>query len=250
MGQVGFNGFEVGAEGPFSKKSKASFIVNYRYSMLGLFSLMGVDFGTGSAVPNYQDVNFKVNVPYKKGEFSLWGIGGLSDIAFLDSKKDTAKVDLYSGDAEDLFFGSKIGALGMTHLHRFNKKTYLKTILSIDAVSSTTKLDRIDTADLSLRPFYGQETLDGKGTLKLMLNHKINSRHLIQTGLSNQLKFYNTEDSVQLYTDTSFTNISNGKGNTLLSQAFVQWQYKISNKLKLNTGLNAQYLLYGLKLKT
>ena len=30
VGQIGFNGFEFGAEGPFSKKSKASYLVNYR----------------------------------------------------------------------------------------------------------------------------------------------------------------------------------------------------------------------------
>ncbi|MDX2429290.1 MAG: carboxypeptidase regulatory-like domain-containing protein, partial [Bacteroides sp.] len=30
--QVGFNGFEFGAEGPFSKKSNASYLISYRYS--------------------------------------------------------------------------------------------------------------------------------------------------------------------------------------------------------------------------
>ena len=32
-GQIGFNGLELGAEGPFNKKSKASYIVYYRYSI-------------------------------------------------------------------------------------------------------------------------------------------------------------------------------------------------------------------------
>ncbi len=30
-GQIGFNGFEFGVEGPFSKKSKASYIINARF---------------------------------------------------------------------------------------------------------------------------------------------------------------------------------------------------------------------------
>ena len=34
--QVGVNGFELGAEGPFSKKGKASYLLNYRYSTLGV----------------------------------------------------------------------------------------------------------------------------------------------------------------------------------------------------------------------
>jgi hypothetical protein len=51
LGQVGFNGFELGAEGPFSKNSKSSFLINYRYSTLALFQQIGINFGTGSATP-------------------------------------------------------------------------------------------------------------------------------------------------------------------------------------------------------
>ena len=57
--QVGFNGLELGAEGPFSKKSKASYLVNYRYSIPGLIKSLGVDVGTGAAVPSYQDISLK-----------------------------------------------------------------------------------------------------------------------------------------------------------------------------------------------
>jgi hypothetical protein len=51
MGQVGFNGFEFGAEGPFSKTTKASYILNYRYSTLAIFQAMGIEIGTGSNTP-------------------------------------------------------------------------------------------------------------------------------------------------------------------------------------------------------
>jgi hypothetical protein len=34
MGQMGFNGFELGAEGPFSSNSQASYMANFRYSTL------------------------------------------------------------------------------------------------------------------------------------------------------------------------------------------------------------------------
>jgi hypothetical protein len=41
LGQVGFNGFELGAEGPVSRKHNASYLVNYRYSTLGLIHSWG-----------------------------------------------------------------------------------------------------------------------------------------------------------------------------------------------------------------
>ena len=44
VGQIGFNGFELGAEGPFSEKSNASFMIDYRYSTLALMDAIGIDF--------------------------------------------------------------------------------------------------------------------------------------------------------------------------------------------------------------
>ena len=62
LGQAGFNGFELGAEGPLSKNSGSSFLINYRYSTLGLFSKLGMDFGA-VGVPEYQDLAFKLTSP-------------------------------------------------------------------------------------------------------------------------------------------------------------------------------------------
>jgi len=45
MFQFGFNGAELMAEGPLSKKTGASYLVNYRYSTLFLFELMGINVG-------------------------------------------------------------------------------------------------------------------------------------------------------------------------------------------------------------
>lgn len=66
IGQLGFNGFEFGAEGPLNKNSKASYLVNYRYSMVAALQSIGLNFGTGSATPYYQNSTFKINIPTKK----------------------------------------------------------------------------------------------------------------------------------------------------------------------------------------
>ncbi len=88
--QIGFAGFEVGLEGPFSQNSKATYLVNYRYSTLGVFNALGIPFGTGTAVPQYQDISFKINIPSQKiGTFSIFGLGGSSKIDLLGS--DTEK---------------------------------------------------------------------------------------------------------------------------------------------------------------
>ena len=72
-GQVGFNGFEAGAEGPLSSNKKSSYLINYRYSTLGALNAVGLEFVEGG-VPQYQDLSFKLDFQHKNGKTSLFGI--------------------------------------------------------------------------------------------------------------------------------------------------------------------------------
>ena len=82
--QVGIMGIDVASEGPLSKKHKASYIFNYRYSTTGLLNLEG---GT----MDYQDLNLKLNFPTRKaGTFSVWGTS-LIDKFTSDFEKNTEK---------------------------------------------------------------------------------------------------------------------------------------------------------------
>ena len=66
--QVGIMGIDFASEGPLSKKHKASYIFNYRYSTTGL---LNVDLG---GKMDYQDLNFKLNFPTRHaGTFAVWG---------------------------------------------------------------------------------------------------------------------------------------------------------------------------------
>jgi len=62
---VGFNGLELGSEGPLTKKHRSSYLFNYRFSVMDFVTLLGVDFGT-TGVPHYQDLSFKFNFPVHK----------------------------------------------------------------------------------------------------------------------------------------------------------------------------------------
>ena len=90
--QLGFLGTEMGMEGLINKEKGSSYLINYRYSTLDLFSSFHIPIGT-NAVPKYQDMGFRFNFPTKKaGTFSFSGIGGLSKISIVLSK-DTVKPD-------------------------------------------------------------------------------------------------------------------------------------------------------------
>jgi len=109
--QLGLIGLDATAEGPFSKSGRSSFLVNYRYSTVGLLTELGVDFGEEAI--NYQDLSFNLVFPGKKGgRLTLFGIGGISSNQFT-SPEDPAEWET-DRDWFDVDFESAMGAAGLS----------------------------------------------------------------------------------------------------------------------------------------
>jgi len=259
LGQFGFNGIELMAEGPINKEKYSSYIVDYRYSTLKLFQLMGLNFGTGTAVPDYQDAFFKLSFPNKKGKTELWGLGGVSDIALLDSEQDSDE-NLFQEGGEDLIFNSKIGVVGLSNTYRFNSKSYLKTTLSTDATYNQLKRNYLDTITQIYDPNYRNSSTEGKQSLNLVYNYKHSARHLFKIGSYNSRRFFNLSDSLHREIDSiqiapnqyhylpeRWVQLTNFEGATYFIQPFVQWQFRANEKLTFNTGIHAQYFAYNNK---
>ncbi|CAG5076259.1 TonB-dependent receptor [Parvicella tangerina] len=253
LGQLGFNGLEFMAEGPISKEKFSSYLISYRYSTLQVFQLMGINFGTGTSVPDYQDLSFKINLPNKKGKFTVWGIGGLSAVKFLDSENEDP--NLYADNGEDLIFTSNIGAAGISNTFRLNKSSFIKTSFSIDGTFNEISNDTLNSSTGAYHPFYRNTSLEGKQSLNLVYQNKLNARHLLKTGIYSQRRYYNLKDSVHIRPDTFLIpptfdtlitspywyNITNNNGATYFVQPFAQWQFRINEKATLNTGIHGQY---------
>lgn len=242
MGQVGFNGFEVGAEGPLSKKHGSSFLINYRYSSLALFSRLGVEFGTGVAVPHYQDLSFRVNFPTEKcGDFTLWGIGGLSYIELLDSKTDTTKLDLYTLGGYDTYYGTRMGVVGFSHTISLNSKSYSRFNLGINGVQNYIRLDSISWSDMVMWPNYGSDFRKVTVNANYALVVKFNPKNTLKSGVQCEVFHVLLEDSSELAPHV-FHKIRDVKDQSYLLQAYSQWQHKFTDLLTLNLGVHAQFL--------
>lgn len=76
--QLGIQGVEFAAEGPFKKDYNGSYLFNVRVSTLGIIKSF-ISEMSGKQSIHYEDVAFKINLPTRNiGTFSLWGIGGNS----------------------------------------------------------------------------------------------------------------------------------------------------------------------------
>ncbi len=242
LGQIGFNGFEAGIEGPFSEKSKASYIANYRYSTLGVFNALGLEFGTGAAIPQYQDLTFKVDVPTKKaGRFTLYGIGGTSHIEFLGSEQnlDELEENFYADENYDSYSEFQSAVAGLSHLYYFNSTTYYKLSLAASHQRQQFSSDSLSIEDRLPVPSEEADLINNKYSAHLLLNKKFSARNNVSAGAILDLYDFDMENN-WLVPGEEYT-IRNNQGQGLLTQAYAQWQHRFNDKLTLNTGVNVQH---------
>jgi hypothetical protein len=121
--QAGLIGIDLSAEGPFKKDGRGSYLVNYRYSTLGLLSSMGVDLGDEAIT--FQDISFNVSLPIKeRSVLTVFGMGGTSSNRF--AAKDSTQWK-YDKDSQDIDYTAKVGAVGLTFKHRIGRRTMWNT---------------------------------------------------------------------------------------------------------------------------
>lgn len=242
MAQMGFNGFELGAEGPFKKGKSASYMVNARYSFLNIMTNLGIDFGTGAAVPEYQDITFKIDLPTKKaGKFTFFGVGGSS---FIDFKgEESGEDNLYNDGKENQQFTSSTGIAGMTHTYFFNEKTYGKLILATTTGGTNGYIDTLDTDNNPTRT-YGVYQRQNDVKAHYFVNTKINSKHTLKFGGMYDLYMFDVEDSIR-YAGNYFFRQNDFEGETSLARAYTEWQYRPDQRWTINSGVYGQYFVFN-----
>lgn len=234
--QVGFNGFEFGAEGPFKKGKKASYMINYRYSTLGLFDAVGISFVKGG-VPKYQDISMKMNFPHKKGMTSIFGIGGTSDI-FFKGEKDSTLWKESPDDQQDLRNGSDMAVVGINHVQFLNSNTTLKISVAGTGSKFRTTVDSI-TPNYNIIQQFKSRITEQKLFGSAVLNTKISNRSQIRAGIIASRYFYNNEVSIYDRSLSGMRNLVAFNGDGDLIQGYGQWQYKAGKKWTFNAGLHA-----------
>lgn len=250
--QVGFNGVEVGLEGPFSKKKtasgrQASYLLNYRYSLFGLMSAIGFQI---AGTPYYQDLTFKADIPVgKKGTFSAWVLGGRSNITFL-GKDVSTDGDAYGDENNNTFvnFGAGVGAV--SYEHRFTDRTHGKITLSASQsfqnFDGDTVIYKGDTKDIEreIRNESARFSND-KFSINAVINHKINAKNKLTGGFILDFSQFNLKNTRLL---PVLNDLRNTTGETMLGQGYLQWKHRFNEKLTLNSGLS--FMSYELNRKS
>lgn len=241
--QVGFNGFELGAEGPFMTENRGSYLVNFRYSTMQVFEVMGMNFGT-TGIPKYRDLSFKVNLPVTRaGSFSVFGLGGRSAIEFLDSNRNGDDLDYYAGEGFDLINSADMGVVGLNHIFNLTSNTWMRSTLAVSHRNNRTQMDSLIPSTMEPFRFYGNDFRENRFSGALSLNSRVNNRNTMKTGLNFSMRNLHLRDSVFNYDFQQIIDIRNMDGTGWLLQPWAHWQHRLNNDFTINAGLHYQYYL-------
>jgi hypothetical protein len=236
--QAGFLGTDLAAEGPFSKKYRGSYLINYRYSTLSVLSKVGVNIG--DAITNFQDLSYNIFLPTKKlGNFSLFGFGGLSDQT-QDAKKDSTQWEEEFSRYNSRYF-SNTGAAGIKHAITFNTRTYLQSVVVFSGNDNGFEEFRLDDSYEDVFS-YRQNHINKKVTASSVLQHKINARHSLRSGVYYNKYFFNLRQRDLNRETNEIEQPLNASGSAQTTQAFTQWNYRVTDRLTLNSGIHFLYL--------
>jgi hypothetical protein len=249
LGQAGFNGFEVSAEGPLNGKKSASFLIDYRYSMVATIMALGLDVGTGSAVPYYQDLHYKLSFPTgKKGTFAVFGLGGESHVRF--SPEGNQSGSLYGStrsNARDRFYASVTGVTGISYLYYFNPNTYGKLMIAASGFQFKADEDIVN-ANKPARNVFDMINRQLKYSATYNLNKKFNSKNQLTSGITVELHKLRMEQYEIRNNDSIQSRTVDVKATAALYKVFTNWSHRFSDKLNTNLGLYTQlFALNGSK---
>ena len=254
--KIGVLGLDFATEGPI-KKSKASYLVNYRYSTLSILNQFGFNL-VGERVDNdFQDLSFNVSIDGKNPstQFNLFGMGGLSEEHYRPVAEPEERSYETSNHWEDRIQGSNMGLVGFNFTKLIDETAYVKWVGAVMGSEIFRSYDTLSLSDARFR-YNTQEYLDNRISTAVTFNKKLASGIKLKTGLIAHQIFYRFfKETAPRKTTSDITNPDNqrsisidGDGNTQTVQAFVQTNKQINNKLSINAGIH--FLLLGLNGKS
>ncbi|MFO7868647.1 MAG: TonB-dependent receptor [Bacteroidales bacterium] len=239
-GQMGLNGFELGAEGPITTQTaiRPSYLINFRYSTLDVMNAMGLDFGTGAAIPQYKDLTYNITVPTEEnGMFKFFGIWGDSYIELGRTDSDASNSYNPHGTATD--FGSNTGAYAASHTYFFNKNTSLRTTGSFQSTTISTVFDSV-YQDSTL-PMHRQNHQQHKISINQKIKYKLTSNLHMSAGYIYDMFTIDYIDSTFQGPERGFETGRDIEEPLGLVQSYVQGEYKPVHNVRLYAGAHTQY---------
>lgn len=239
--QFGWNGLELGLEGPFKKGGKSSYVAAYRYSTLQIFDKLGINLGL-NGVPTYQDLTVKVDIPTAKfGKFDFVLISGLSSISITRGEIGQNSYEaLWDIKSEN----NKLIAYLKNH-YQINNHSSLSSYLAYSFDQNKIVLDS-PKIDKSRYLFTRFNESDNNITGGFIYSNRFNTRNFFESGYKLIKNGINYNDSTMLKeiagVPSYFRFAYEKRSNIYQSQFYTQLRHSLTAKTTLYSGLHFNFL--------
>jgi hypothetical protein len=235
--QTGMIGGEVALEGPFSWKSKSSYLINARYTNFKILSDLDlIDLGETNYAPRTKDLVFNINLPFKKsGNLNLFGVYGSSELGKI-AVHDTATWDSSSDRWEEMEKQSS-GILGIKYYYVIpDVKTYIRSVFTYSFFSNSYSEGYIDSSYIRENSYLYEYKYPAL-RFALLVNHKLSSNNTLRGGINYH---YLTGDMSNLRLNSSdyYDTLVAPEGHGSLWQGYIQWKNRPVSGLEINTGFH------------
>lgn len=235
VNQFGLIGLDLAMEGPFSQKTEASYLVNARYSTLGILSAIGVPLGDETI--NFADLSFNLNFPLKKGgELSVFGVGGASSNVF-EAERDSSLWE-FEKDNQDITFSARTLIGGATLNLPIGNKSNWRTVFAASSLETERTAEVLD-ANFELQPQDNAINNQSIISLHSTFKHQLNPTSQLKVGLS-----ANRQD-FEIYSETDLRPEARGEGGGFLLQPYVNFNKQLNANLSLNAGLRYTHFTFN-----
>ena len=235
--QVGTLGVDFASEGPLGKGSKASYLVNYRYSFLEIAKKLHA-INMENETLDYQDLSFKINMPTTKaGTFALWFTGLIDN--YENKVPDVSDWETL-WDSNDSWSRQRNCATGLTHTYRYKNGGSLHS--SVAFTGAYRKLG-VNNYDEQMNQTPG---MDGRNSqwnviISTQHQHKFSSRYTMQNGFEHQHLEFNTWLDWIHETGGPLYRVYESEGNTGLTRLYTNHKVALSRRLSTVIGMNVMW---------
>ncbi|MEM1217525.1 MAG: TonB-dependent receptor [Bacteroidota bacterium] len=246
--RAGILGLDVSTEGPI-QQGQSSYLVNYRYSTLGILNNLGI-FLVGERIDNtFQDLSFKTYFKGNgKGAFqnaSFWGIGGLS--SEIESPVDPVEDWVSIADKTAYSFETNMGALGVNTNWKTGKNSFLQLAVAGMGQQVVVQDDTVDV-NLNSTMINREDFINNRLTFAAHHNDVLSgdtarTRVRLFAGAYASQLFYNLQHDSLSFVNFEESTILAVEGNTTLVQGYAQLLIEPSPRLSITPGVHILHLL-------
>ena len=235
--QVGTLGVDFASEGPMGKNSKASYLINYRYSFLEIAKKIHA-INMENETLDYQDLSFKLNMPTKKaGTFAVW-FTGLID-RYENKVPDPSEWETL-WDSNDSWSRQKNCALGINHNYRFKTGGTLRSSVAFTGIYRKLGVNDYEEQMNQMPDMLGRNS-QWNVIISTQHQHKFSSRYTMQNGFEHQhLDFHSWMDYIKVV-GGSLYRVYDSEGNTGLTRLYTNHKVALSSRLSAVAGVNVMW---------